>query len=135
MQALQSDMDGGTVMSGGPVACKSGGEVMNLLVRGALQSRMRGWTMETHRTSAIGSRRILWLGLICLCAFPTNGLAADCPVNHDQLVAALKKSVKPSGGPGNGGFDNHQWGTVVARDGTVCAIAFTGNKPDDQWPG
>ena len=24
---------------------------------------------------------------------------------------------------------------VVARDGTVCAIAFSGDKPDDQWPG
>jgi uncharacterized protein GlcG (DUF336 family) len=24
---------------------------------------------------------------------------------------------------------------VVARDGTLCAIAFSGDKPDDQWPG
>ncbi len=61
--------------------------------------------------------------------------AADCPVAHDRLVTALKASVKASGGPSNGGFDTHQWASVVARDGTVCAVAFSGNKPDDQWPG
>jgi uncharacterized protein GlcG (DUF336 family) len=61
--------------------------------------------------------------------------AADCPVTHDQLADALKKSVKPSGGPGNGGLDNNEWAAIVARDGTLCAIAFSGSKPDDQWPG
>lgn len=61
--------------------------------------------------------------------------AADCPVDHDKLAAALKGSVKASGGPANGGFDNHEWASVVARDGTVCAVAFSGTKADDQWPG
>ena len=61
--------------------------------------------------------------------------AAPCPVDHDQLVKALKASVKPSGGPGNGGLDTNEWAAVVARDGTVCAIAFSGGKPEDQWPG
>jgi uncharacterized protein GlcG (DUF336 family) len=51
------------------------------------------------------------------------------------LALALKKSVKASGGPANGGFDTHQWASVVTRDGTVCAVAFSGNKADDQWPG
>jgi len=61
--------------------------------------------------------------------------AADCPVTHDQLVDALKKSVKPSGGPGNGGLDNNEWAAVVTREGAVCAVAFSGAKPDDQWLG
>ena len=61
--------------------------------------------------------------------------AATCPVSHDQLVQALKQSVKPSGGPSNGGLDNNEWAAVVARDGTLCAIAFSGAKPDDQWLG
>jgi uncharacterized protein GlcG (DUF336 family) len=61
--------------------------------------------------------------------------AADCPVRQEQLANALKASVKASGGPSNGGFDTHQWASVVTRDGTVCAVAFSGNKPDDQWPG
>ena len=42
--------------------------------------------------------------------------AADCPVTQDQLAQALRASV-------------------VTRDGTVCAVAFSGNKADDQWPG
>jgi uncharacterized protein GlcG (DUF336 family) len=61
--------------------------------------------------------------------------AEQCPVTHDQLATALKASVKPSGGPTNGGFDNNMWATVVSRDGTVCAVAFSGSKWDDQWPG
>jgi uncharacterized protein GlcG (DUF336 family) len=61
--------------------------------------------------------------------------AAECPVTRDQLVDALKRSVKPTGGPSNGGFDNHEWAAVVNRKGVVCAIAFSGTKPDDQWLG
>ena len=55
---------------------------------------------------------------------------ADCPADHDKLEKALKASVKPSGGPTNGGLDNN-----VNRDGAICAVAFSGGKPDDQWPG
>jgi uncharacterized protein GlcG (DUF336 family) len=57
-----------------------------------------------------------------------------CPVNQDQLLKALKSSVKPSGGPSNGGLDNNMWAAVVARDGVLCAIARTGNNVGDQWP-
>jgi uncharacterized protein GlcG (DUF336 family) len=58
-----------------------------------------------------------------------------CPVTHDQLAQALKQSVKPAGGPGNGGLDNNEWAAVVDREGRVCAVAFSGQKPGDQWPG
>ena len=61
--------------------------------------------------------------------------AGTCPVDHDQLLHALKLSVKPSGGPSNGGFDNNEWAAVVNRQGARCAIAFSGEKPDAQWPG
>ena len=61
--------------------------------------------------------------------------AADCPADHDKLEKALKASVKPSGGPSNGGLDNNEWAALVTRDGAVCAVAFSGGKPDDQWPG
>ena len=60
---------------------------------------------------------------------------ADCPVDHDKLTDILKKSVKPAGGPSNGGFDNNEWVAVVDRSGIVCAVAFSGQKPDDQWLG
>jgi uncharacterized protein GlcG (DUF336 family) len=66
-------------------------------------------------------------------AFPSA--AADCPATRDELLSALKQNVQPAGGPGNGGLDNHMWASLVARDGTVCAMAFSGAKWDDQWPG
>ena len=61
--------------------------------------------------------------------------AETCPVTHDRLADALKKSVKPSGGPTNGGFDNNEWAVVVARDGTICAVAYSGAAANDQWLG
>ncbi|MHC2252780.1 uncharacterized protein GlcG (DUF336 family) [Bradyrhizobium embrapense] len=66
---------------------------------------------------------------------PSQGSSASCPVDHDHLADILKKSVKPSGGPSNGGLDNHEWAAVVNRQGVVCAVAFSGTKADDQWPG
>ncbi|TGT47517.1 heme-binding protein, partial [Mesorhizobium sp. M00.F.Ca.ET.170.01.1.1] len=51
---------------------------------------------------------------------------APCPTDHDKLLSALKANVKPSGGPANGGFETNEWAAIVARDGTICAVAFSG---------
>jgi uncharacterized protein GlcG (DUF336 family) len=48
-----------------------------------------------------------------------------------QLKAALTTAREAD----NGGFDLDMWGTVVNRDGVVCAVAFTGGNRGDQWPG
>src|SRR5277367_5855583 len=53
--------------------------------------------------------------------------------SHTALRAALVAAVNVRGG--NGGFGLNMWGTVVNRDGVVCAVAFTGNDRGDQWPG
>jgi hypothetical protein len=42
---------------------------------------------------------------------------------------------QPSGGDTNGGLDLNMWASVVDRDGTVCAVAFTGKDRGAQWPG
>src|ERR1700689_4947798 len=55
--------------------------------------------------------------------------------NHNALLKALKASVKPCGGPGNGGLDNHMWAAVVDRQGLVRAVCFCGPQLGDQWPG
>jgi uncharacterized protein GlcG (DUF336 family) len=62
---------------------------------------------------------------------------ADCNKlpDHAALAAALKESVKPAGGPSNGGLDLNMWVTLVDRDGTVCQVAFSGSAYDDQWLG
>jgi uncharacterized protein GlcG (DUF336 family) len=72
---------------------------------------------------------------LALALSPFQLSAAESPVDHARLVEALRASVKASGGPSNGGSENHEWASVVARDGTVCAVAFSGAKASDQWPG
>jgi uncharacterized protein GlcG (DUF336 family) len=77
-----------------------------------------------------------WAGILLAIDFLSGSAwAADCPVDHAKLQGALRASVKPSGGPQNGGFENHEWASVVARDGTVCAVVFSGAAVTDQWPG
>jgi uncharacterized protein GlcG (DUF336 family) len=50
---------------------------------------------------------------------------------HQQLKVALESARAQS----NGGFNLDMWGTVVNRDGIVCAVAFTGADRGSQWPG
>jgi hypothetical protein len=49
--------------------------------------------------------------------------------------SALGKALKTARMQPNGGFNLDMWGTVVNRDGVVCAVAFTGGNRGDQWPG
>jgi uncharacterized protein GlcG (DUF336 family) len=56
-------------------------------------------------------------------------------ITHETLRQALRGSVKPSGGPSNGGLDNHMWAAVVSRSGMVRAVCFSGDAIGDQWPG
>ncbi len=54
---------------------------------------------------------------------------------YTELLTALKSVVKHTSGEVNGGLDLNMWATMVARDGTVCAVAFSGDDAGDQWPG
>jgi uncharacterized protein GlcG (DUF336 family) len=49
--------------------------------------------------------------------------------------AALRSALEAAQAVSNGGFGFQMWGTVVNRDGIVCAVAFTGHSRGDQWPG
>ncbi len=49
--------------------------------------------------------------------------------------AALKAALTAARSQANGGFNLDMWGTIVNRDGVVCAVAFTGENRGDQWPG
>ncbi|HLF03883.1 MAG TPA: heme-binding protein [Dehalococcoidia bacterium] len=49
--------------------------------------------------------------------------------------ADLKKALTDARKTANGGFNLDMWGTIVSRDGVVCAVAFTGTQRGDQWPG
>jgi uncharacterized protein GlcG (DUF336 family) len=49
--------------------------------------------------------------------------------------AALKSALDAATQAETSGLNNDMWGTVVDRDGIVCAVAFTGNNRGSQWPG
>lgn len=59
------------------------------------------------------------------------GDGCDGLPNWQQLKQALANARKDA----NGGFNLDMCGTVVATDGTVCAVAHTGAKVGDQWLG
>lgn len=63
-----------------------------------------------------------------------NAACSDLP-SHDALTKALTGAVKASGGPSNGGLDLNMWATVVDKDGTVCAVTYSGKEYTDQWLG
>jgi len=51
--------------------------------------------------------------------------------NFAALKAALTKAVAAE----TSGLNNHMWGTIVDRNGTVCAVAFSGVNSGAQWLG
>jgi uncharacterized protein GlcG (DUF336 family) len=54
-----------------------------------------------------------------------------CPVSWAALRAALSSATATE----TSGLNFQMWGTVVNRDGVVCAVAFTGADRGSQWPG
>jgi len=67
-----------------------------------------------------------------LAAMPAPAFATGkCPVTWGALRAALARATQDD----TTGLGLHMWGTVVDRDGIVCAVAFTGFDRGSQWPG
>ena len=64
---------------------------------------------------------------------PNNAPKTGCKAlpSHEALRAALSAARAQV----NGGLNLDMWGTIVDRDGVVCAVAFTGATRGDQWPG
>src|ERR1700737_3773037 len=60
--------------------------------------------------------------------------AAPPPGTALPSQAALQNALDGAIG-GNGGLGFNMWGTIVANDGTVCAIAFSGTAYTSQWLG
>ena len=77
---------------------------------------------------------VLTCGAVAARAGETSGdsdhACAGLPTQH-QLKVALESARMQA----NGGFNLDMWGTVVNRDGIVCAVAFTGTDRGSQWPG
>jgi uncharacterized protein GlcG (DUF336 family) len=50
-----------------------------------------------------------------------------------NAIGQLKSALSAAQAGTNGGLGNQMWGTLVARDGTVCAVAFSGSDAGAQW--
>lgn len=73
-------------------------------------------------------RRLFALALL---AAPATAFA-DCDALPDH--GALKQALTEARQAKNGGLNLDMWGAVVDRSGTVCAVAYTGDGVDAQWP-
>lgn len=74
---------------------------------------------------------ILAAGLIALSSASVD--AKECAGLPDH--ATLKKALVSARNEANGGLNLDMWATLVDRSGKVCAVAFTGETVDSQWPG
>jgi uncharacterized protein GlcG (DUF336 family) len=65
-----------------------------------------------------------------------NGNVCAGLPTYNQLTTALKASVNPTTpSVKNGGLEFNMWASIVALDGTVCAVTFSGKSYTDQWLG
>jgi uncharacterized protein GlcG (DUF336 family) len=71
--------------------------------------------------------------LTCMAGVANAQAPAACAglPNYMTLKTALEKAVADD----KSGLNNHMWGTIVGRDGTVCAVAFSGKDMGAQWLG
>jgi uncharacterized protein GlcG (DUF336 family) len=68
--------------------------------------------------------------LLLLSAQAFANTCKDLP-SYTTLKSALDAAVKEE----TSGLDFDMWATIVDRDGTVCAVAFSGTDRGAQWPG
>lgn len=87
------------------------------------RSLYRAATLALALTSAIGVVK----------ADPDGGGSKGCKTlpNFSALKAALVAATSTE----TSGLNNQMWGTIVDRDGIVCAVAFTGVNSGAEWPG
>lgn len=67
----------------------------------------------------------------------TWGMAAAANAKCEGLpsYATFKKALVSARQAVNGGLNLDMWGTLVDRQGNVCAVAYTGETYDSQWLG
>src|SRR4051812_9332384 len=78
---------------------------------------------------------LLIAGCVLGVTFAAGAVRAEGPCADVPTHAALAGALASARAAANGGFNLDMWGTIVNRDGVVCAVAFTGGNRGDQWPG
>jgi uncharacterized protein GlcG (DUF336 family) len=74
---------------------------------------------------------------LCVATAPITVSAQGISNNCASLPgsAALKNALTQAVLVETSGLDLNMWATIVARDGTVCAVAFSGTNSGSQWLG
>jgi uncharacterized protein GlcG (DUF336 family) len=86
-------------------------------------------------------RYLALLSAAGLCAITSSSVVADDKDDNSSdcrglpSQSTLKAALTAARNQANGGFNLDMWGTIVNRDGIVCAVAFTGSDRAAQWPG
>jgi uncharacterized protein GlcG (DUF336 family) len=81
---------------------------------------------RSFRRTALG----LLLSSAAAAAYADDGACRGLP-GHAALKRALDAAVLAE----TSGLNNQMWATLVGRDGTVCAVAYSGSNVGAQWPG
>lgn len=87
--------------------------------------------MDKKKLSTRVLEAVLLGGLVSAVSVASAQPGCKVLPSHAALRLALSSVVA---GGDNAGLGNNMWGTVVNRDGQVCAVVFTGTDRNDQWP-
>lgn len=68
-------------------------------------------------------------------AVSANTAFAVCKALPTHAVLQTALAAVQANADKNGGFGFNMWGTIVDRDGVVCAVVMTGGNRGEQWPG
>jgi len=92
--------------------------------------------MEKSRTYRSATLGLLLIGAMSVAFADSdsdskgNNSCAGLP-SYTDLKNALAQAVSAE----TSGLNLQMWGTIVDRDGVVCAVAFSGTSRGAQWPG
>jgi len=86
--------------------------------------------MTSKRLFVVGAVLVGMLGAISTATAQGNSNCSGLP-SYTDLKNALVQATKDEAS----GLDLNMWATLVARDGTVWAVAFSGNTAGAQWLG
>jgi hypothetical protein len=89
------------------------------------------------------TRSKLWIASTLLLVLPFAAFAEDNDDHGNTSpgcralpgYAQLKRALDAAVAKEDSGLNLHMWGTIVDRDGIVCAVAFSGVNRGAQWPG
>jgi uncharacterized protein GlcG (DUF336 family) len=87
-------------------------------------------TRLLYHAATLTAALVCTTGLASAQPFGANNGCRSLP-SYNQLKTALAAATATEAS----GLNNQMWGTIVDRDGIVCAVAFSGVNRGAQWPG